>query len=185
MYQEATLPLFPMLPAAGRPAPNAEALRRRAGVDYFDLLVREILNKSEAGRLPFDWTINPYRGCEFGCVYCYARSTHGFFESTSPDDFERRIFVKRKAAERLIAAPAQERPARPDDRHRDGDRSVPAGGAPLRGDPVAARGLLRVEGLNLSITTKSPLVLEGPRPAGGARPAPCGRDPHVGHHPRP
>ena len=101
MYQEATLPLFPMLPAAGRPAPDAEALRRRAGVDYFDLLVREILNKSEASLLPFDWTINPYRGCEFGCVYCYARSTHGFLESTSPDDFESRIFVKRNAAERL------------------------------------------------------------------------------------
>ena len=104
MYQEATLPLFPMLPAAGRPAPDAEALRRRAGVDYFDLLVREILNKSNPGtaaRLPFDWTINPYRGCEFGCVYCYARSTHGFFESTSPDDFETRIFVKRNAAENL------------------------------------------------------------------------------------
>ena len=99
MHQEATLPLFPMLPAAGRPAPDAEALRRRAGVDYFDLLVREILNKSEAANLPFDWTINPYRGCEFGCVYCYARATHGFFESTSPDDFESRIFVYTHAME--------------------------------------------------------------------------------------
>ena len=87
-----------MLPAASDVRPrDAEVLRHRAGVDYFELLVREILNKSATGRasLPFDWTINPYRGCEFGCVYCYARYTHGFFESRSPDDFETKIFVKR------------------------------------------------------------------------------------------
>ncbi len=163
MYQEATLPLFPMLPAAGRPAPDAEALRRRAGVDYFDLLVREILNKSNpssAARLPFDWTINPYRGCEFGCVYCYARSTHGFFESTSPDDFESRIFVKRQAAEKLtqrlrksdlrgqtIAIGTATDPYQPAERHFGVTRSL-------------LEVFSGVEGLNLSITTKSPLVLK-------------------------
>ena len=160
MYQEATLPLFPMLPAAGRPAPDAEALRRRAGVDYFDLLVREILNKSEAVNLPFDWTINPYRGCEFGCVYCYARATHGFFESTSPDDFETRIFVKRNAAERLIqrlrksdlrgqtiAIGTATDPYQPAERHFGVTRSL-------------LEVFAGVEGLNLSITTKSPLVLK-------------------------
>ena len=160
MYQEATLPLFPMLPAAGRPAPDAEALRRRAGVDYFDLLVREILNRSESANLPFDWTINPYRGCEFGCVYCYARATHGFFESTSPDDFESRIFVKRNAAERL-----RQRLRKSDLR----GQTIAIGTAT---DPYqtadtqygVTRSLLEaftaVEGLNLSITTKSPLVLK-------------------------
>ena len=160
MYQEATLPLFPMLPAAGRPAPDAEALRRRAGVDYFDLLVREILNKSEATRLPFDWTINPYRGCEFGCVYCYARSTHGFSESTGPDDFETRIFVKRNAAEKLTPTCARATCAA---------RRSPSAPPPI---PTSRRsshfGVTRsllevftaVEGLNLSITTKSPLVLK-------------------------
>ncbi len=160
MYQEATLPLFPMLPAAGRPAPDAEALRRRAGVDYFDLLVREILNKSESSLLPFDWTINPYRGCEFGCVYCYARSTHGFFESTSPDDFESRIFVKRNAAERLtqrlrkrdlrgqtIAIGTATDPYQPAEKHFGVTRSL-------------LEVFSGVEGLNLSITTKSPLILK-------------------------
>jgi DNA repair photolyase len=160
MYQEATLPLFPMLPAAGRPAPDAEALRRRAGVEYFDLLVREILNKSESTLLPFDWTINPYRGCEFGCVYCYARSTHGFFESTSPDDFESRIFVKRNAAERLtqrlrkrdlrgqtIAIGTATDPYQPAEKHFGVTRSL-------------LEVFSGVEGLNLSITTKSPLILK-------------------------
>ena len=160
MYQEATLPLFPMLPAAGRPAPDAEALRRRAGVDYFDLLVREILNKSESSLLPFDWTINPYRGCEFGCVYCYARSTHGFFESTSPDDFESRIFVKRNAAERLtqrlrksdlrgqtIAIGTATDPYQPAEKHFGVTRSL-------------LEVFSGVEGLNLSLTTKSPLILK-------------------------
>ncbi|MEO7974180.1 MAG: radical SAM protein, partial [Thermoanaerobaculia bacterium] len=152
-----------MLPAAGRPAPDAEALRRRSGVDYFDLLVREILNKSNpasSARLPFDWTINPYRGCEFGCVYCYARSTHGFFESTSPEEFESRIFVKRNAAERLLQ------------RLRKSDlrgQTIAIGTATDPYQPAekhfgVTRSLLEVftgvEGLNLSITTKSPLVLK-------------------------
>jgi len=160
MYQEATLPLFPLLPAAGRPAPDAEALRRRAGVDYFDLLVREILNRSEAKNLPFDWTINPYRGCELGCVYCYARSTHGFFEATSPADFETRIFIKRGAAEKLsqrlrksdlrgqtIAIGTATDPYQPAERHFGVTRSL-------------LEVFTRVEGLHLAITTKSPLVLK-------------------------
>ena len=51
--------------------------------------------------MSFRWTINPYRGCEFGCVYCYARYTHEFLELRDPMDFERRIFVKQRAAEVL------------------------------------------------------------------------------------
>ena len=45
--------------------------------------------------MPFDWTINPYRGCEFGCKYCYARFTHEFMELRDTDQFEREIFAKR------------------------------------------------------------------------------------------
>jgi DNA repair photolyase len=122
--------------------------------------VREILNKSESSLLPFDWTINPYRGCEFGCVYCYARSTHGFFESTSPDDFESRIFVKRNAAERLtqrlrkrdlrgqtIAIGTATDPYQPAEKHFGVTRSL-------------LEVFSGVEGLNLSLTTKSPLILQ-------------------------
>jgi DNA repair photolyase len=63
--------------------------------------VKQILNRCTSPRMPFRWTINPYRGCEFGCVYCYARYTHEFLELRDPMDFERRIFVKLKAAEAL------------------------------------------------------------------------------------
>jgi DNA repair photolyase len=44
--------------------------------------------------MPFRWTINPYRGCEFACRYCYARYTHEFMELRDPEEFERKIFVK-------------------------------------------------------------------------------------------
>jgi DNA repair photolyase len=48
--------------------------------------------------LPFTWAINPYRGCEFACKYCYARYTHEFMELRDGVDFERKIFVKQQAA---------------------------------------------------------------------------------------
>src|SRR6202163_4390370 len=61
-------------------------------VEYLDLATRKYLTKCE--NMPFRWTINPYRGCEFGCKYCYARYAHEFMELRDPLDFERRIFVK-------------------------------------------------------------------------------------------
>jgi DNA repair photolyase len=51
--------------------------------------------------MPFTWTINPYRGCEFACKYCYARYTHEFMEMRDGLDFERKIYVKQHAAELL------------------------------------------------------------------------------------
>ncbi len=56
--------------------------------------------------MPFDWTINPYRGCEFGCKYCYARYTHEYMEIDG-GDFERKIFVKKDAAVLLAAEMAR------------------------------------------------------------------------------
>src|SRR5436190_166772 len=70
-------------------------------VECFDLPCRTILNKCSSPRMPFDWTINPYRGCELGCAYCYARYTHEFLELTPSDDFERKIYAKRGAARAL------------------------------------------------------------------------------------
>ncbi len=52
----------------------------RNEVEYFRLPVRSVLNPVESGKVGFQWSINPYRGCEFGCHYCYARYTHGFME---------------------------------------------------------------------------------------------------------
>jgi DNA repair photolyase len=53
--------------------------------------------------MPFRWTINPYRGCSHGCVYCFARPTHEYLGLDIGDDFDRRIVVKVNAVERLRA----------------------------------------------------------------------------------
>src|SRR6185312_8075602 len=74
-------------------SPRAEAKR---GTEYFLLPVRSILNHCEPKHVPFNWTINPYRGCEFGCRYCYARYTHEFMELDG-DEFEKKIFVKQNS----------------------------------------------------------------------------------------
>lgn len=64
--------------------------------EYFMLPVRSILNRCDSQRVPFEWTINPYRGCEFACKYCYARYTHEYMELDG-GEFERKIFVKKDA----------------------------------------------------------------------------------------
>lgn len=79
-------------------APTAETKRQSAEKPgYFLLPVKSILNRCDSDRVPFDWTINPYRGCEFGCKYCYARYTHEYMEIDG-SEFERKIFVKKDAA---------------------------------------------------------------------------------------
>lgn len=65
--------------------------------EYFVLPVKSILNRCDSQRVPFEWTINPYRGCEFGCKYCYARYTHEYMEIDG-SEFEQKIFVKQDAA---------------------------------------------------------------------------------------
>ncbi len=50
-----------------------DLLEPHRGVEFREMPVRQILNRCTSPRMPFRWTINPYRGCEFGCVYCYAR----------------------------------------------------------------------------------------------------------------
>lgn len=77
-----------------RLAHDARALEVKARVEYREIAARSILNRCSGDRMPFDWTINPYRGCEFGCKYCYARYTHEFMELRRPEDFERKIFAK-------------------------------------------------------------------------------------------
>lgn len=68
-------------------------------VQFRSLEVRSILNTSVSKRrLSFGRSINPYRGCEFACRYCYARYTHEFMELKDPADFERLIFIKQNAA---------------------------------------------------------------------------------------
>src|SRR6202521_569176 len=83
------------------PETSAEDLAPARDVEFLEMPVKQILNRCTSPWMRFRWTINPYRGCEFGCVYCYARYTHEFLELRDPMDFERKIFVKRMAAEVL------------------------------------------------------------------------------------
>jgi DNA repair photolyase len=133
-------------------------LEQTRGVGFIEMPVHRIINRCTSERMPFRWTINPYRGCEFGCVYCYARYTHDFLELRDPMDFERRIFVKRMAAEVL---------ARTLSRTPIGDDAIAIGTATDPYQPAErkfrlTRSMLEVfanlSGLNLSITTKSALV---------------------------
>jgi len=79
-------------------SPAAETKRQSVEKpEYFLLRVKSILNRCDSDRVPFEWTINPYRGCEFACKYCYARYTHEYMEIDG-GDFEKKIFVKQDAA---------------------------------------------------------------------------------------
>jgi DNA repair photolyase len=75
-------------------AAASKTLASKSRVDYFELPARRYITRCRSGRVPFEWTVNPYRGCEFGCKYCYARYTHEFMELRQPDDFETKIFAK-------------------------------------------------------------------------------------------
>jgi DNA repair photolyase len=102
----ASLPLLPepdtpRLIGIARLAAEGEHLRDGHNIEYFTLPVRSLLNRCTSARMPFTWTINPYRGCEFACKYCYARYTHEFMEMRDGVDFERKIFVKEHAADLL------------------------------------------------------------------------------------
>jgi DNA repair photolyase len=79
-------------------AAQGESIRQGHFVEYFTLPTRAVLNRCTSARVPFEWTINPYRGCEFACKYCYARYTHEFMEMRDGVDFERKIYVKQQTA---------------------------------------------------------------------------------------
>lgn len=69
---------------------------------------KTIITRNESPDISFDRSINPYRGCEHGCIYCYARQTHAFMGLSAGLDFETRLFAKTNAAallERELSAP--------------------------------------------------------------------------------
>ncbi|HYE25118.1 MAG TPA: radical SAM protein, partial [Clostridia bacterium] len=79
-------------------AAEGESVRHGYNVEYFTMEARSILNRCTAARMPFTWTVNPYRGCEFACKYCYARYTHEYMEIRDNLEFERKIFIKQGAS---------------------------------------------------------------------------------------
>src|ERR1700685_1156495 len=136
-------------------SPCADAKR---GTEYFLLPVRSILNHCDSERVPFSWTVNPYRGCEFGCKYCYARYTHEYMDLDG-GEFESKIFVKQNAgplAERdlatekiwgeHIAIGTATDPYQPAEKEFGATRAIL--------EKIAAR-----DGLSVSITTKSNQVV--------------------------
>ena len=138
-------------------ASEADHLESKRRVEYLEIETRKFIGRASGRKMPFEWTINPYRGCEFGCKYCYARFTHEFMELRETEQFETRIFAKEFNA----------------DRFRTELRKLPKGEGICLGtatDPYqpaerrfrVTRKLLEVfameEGHTLSITTKSDLV---------------------------
>src|SRR5262249_38461713 len=79
-----------------RLASQSELLEAKRAVEYFEIPTRSLLNRTKPN-MPFRWTINPYRGCEFGCKYCYARYAHEFMELDARS-FEDKIYAKESPA---------------------------------------------------------------------------------------
>ena len=78
-----------------RLAAASDVLESKQRVQYFELQTRQFIGRNSNSRMRFVWTINPYRGCEFGCKYCYARYAHEFMELRDPELFESKIYAKR------------------------------------------------------------------------------------------
>src|SRR5579871_2398860 len=85
----------PNLIGIARLASESPLLEAKQRVEYLELETRRFIGRNSNARLSFVWTINPYRGCEFGCKYCYARYAHEFMELRDPEQFERKIYAKR------------------------------------------------------------------------------------------
>ncbi len=160
----ASLPLLPpsdkpRLVGIARLASEGDSLREGHNVEYFTLPSKSLLNRCVSGRaMPFEWTINPYRGCEFACKYCYARYTHEFMEMRDGVDFEQKIYVKQHAGGLLRH---ELRRVKPGESIALGTATDPYQPAERRYE--VTRGILeefaRHRGYELGIVTKSNLIV--------------------------
>ncbi|GHB21639.1 radical SAM protein [Pseudovibrio japonicus] len=121
-------------------------------------VARHVITKNSSPDLPFDRSINPYRGCEHGCIYCFARPTHAYMGLSPGLDFESRLFAKPNAAqvlERELGAPSYQ--AKP---IAIGTNTDPY--QPIERTQKIMRGILEVlnkTGHPVTIVTKSALVM--------------------------
>lgn len=152
-----------MLPGVAAPALAArmgrELLRERGGVRYHPLRTRSLLGRCSSENVPFDWTVNPYRGCAMGCRYCYAAYTHEYMGLDARAAFHSVIYVKEGGEEetaRRLASAARR------------GELVALGTATDPWQPGEARSRVTrrfleqaaaLRGLRLSVTTKGALVL--------------------------
>src|SRR5262250_463628 len=158
-----SLPLYakqpePHLVGIAKLASEAEHVDSGHKVEFFSLETRSLLNRVVSRRnLPFTWAINPYRGCEFACKYCYARYTHEFMEMRDGIEFEQKIFVKQHAGNLLrqelkkvksgesIAIGTATDPYQPAERRFEVTRAI-------------LEELARHSGLEIGIVTKSNMI---------------------------
>lgn len=128
------------------------------GLAFHEVEAKSILNRVTGGAFPFEWTINPYRGCSHACVYCFARPTHEYLGLNPGCDFDSEIVVKTNAVELVRAETAPGRWA--GDLVAMGTNTDPY--QPAEGKYRLTRGVVGVltERANpFSILTKSTLVL--------------------------
>ena len=149
-------PKAPALVGLAKVAAESPLALEKRQAQYFRLATKSVLNRCTSTRVPFTWTINPYRGCEFGCKYCYARYTHEYLGMEDADEFEEKIYTKERAGEILrreltkdpageIAIGTATDPYQPAERIFQTTRSI-------------LETLRAFRGLRLSITTKSDLI---------------------------
>ena len=145
-------------------SPPAETRRKSPErPEYFVLPVRSILNRCDSNRVPFEWTINPYRGCEFACKYCYARYTHEYMELDG-GEFEKKSYVKKDAAALLAHDVSRKYSYASEKSHGERPDHVAIGTAtdpyqPAEREYGVTRACLeelaKREGMSISIITKS------------------------------
>ena len=177
----------PGLVGIAKLAAQSDVLEAKRIVQYFELESRTVLNRTRPD-MPFEWSLNPYRGCEFGCRYCYARYTHEFMELRESVDFEDRIYAKSSIGPIL----------RQELKRIRGGKAIGIGTATDPYQPAErrfhrTRQALEVfaehTGLALSITTKSDLVTRDIPAVAGNRKTEhrkCERDYHdARYQPRP
>src|SRR5829696_3506106 len=132
-----------------------EALNTR----FHEIRTKSALNKVPGGsRVPFNWTVNPYRGCSHACAYCFARPTHEYLDLNAREDFEQEILVKVNVPEVLRAELAK--PSWKGETVAMGTNTDPYQW--VEGRYKLMRGIweaFRDAGNPCSILTKSPLVL--------------------------
>jgi len=138
-------------------------MSKHTPIRYEPMQAKSILNQVKAPSMPFDWSINPYRGCQHGCSFCYARATHSFLGVEADDTFQRHIFLKEGAAgilrEQLRKRLRSKRSA--------GLGEVAIGTATdpyqqIEAKAMLTRGCLEVLAefqVPVTITTRSPLIL--------------------------
>ncbi|WP_166245232.1 SPL family radical SAM protein [Paenibacillus turpanensis] len=135
---------------------------------YEPIKTKQTLNRVKEEKMPFDWSINPYRGCTHGCSFCYARAFQSFIGMEANDEFQNHIFMKMNAAEALEQQLSRAvRKAGSVDAAARTIGSVAIGTAtdpyqPIEGKEEITRNCLTVLAkyrIPTTITTRSPLIL--------------------------